>query len=1498
MEINLRMLSEEDDFTDQFKLYIYRDIDTIFPLLNKTEKDLIKRMMISLLVLIYKRFNFEIEQTFYIQLSDNNNQDIRMILFLLFPYMNDNDNFKIHKRIQYLKDLSLNLENTNIQYDRYFGEENDYDKNKYEYNILDIYNNYLVSYDTIHKCAYHLYCNWKQVIPLTLTNYQNSYIYQHTIRNDEIPNNDQITGLDVRDYYHAIINDMFYDVLKYKWLMYEKYDVEQNKDVMFVEDILNYYSDNISIFIQNWDSFIANVNPDILYNILLHFDMVSDKYKADQKKVTKFNEDEVYERDDNNQNELFQELKDAYNKTTMIEYIYSFLFDTLNGFSRTWYGKMMFPKKIFSKKELVQLKDVLFNNQKIFDKPIYRNSFVSYKNIYNFSKSLIISGINNINIIREWDGVDINKKREILRRLNTRDNAWFNIRNNLEIKYGSSVNTMTITNNIFNQIKPNITDLVFHCLISRGLLNEFKVKRNTNEINESFNGYYFITQSKYNEMDPYRFEKNSGYRTFTNDILQNIKKNSGWINLFALNWVQQIHFYKHFFNQRVIYVTGGTGTGKSTQVPKLLWYGLFLIGQYNGKIVNTQPRTNATTNNSERVSEELGVPIMVYSDKKNKKDNSNNYYLQYSTQNKKHNTKNSENVPEQTTYLEIVTDGTLLSTVKKSPFLKITRKENKKDVDTPQNAYDIISIDEAHEHNKNMDLLLTFLRDTIKLNNSLRLVIITATIDNDEPNYRRYYKYINDNLLYPLNNILFNRDGTTRYWNRSILSNISQFLNLDTNYFNLDLDRRSIDRRIHIAPPQGSTNFRIEEHYQEKEINSYDEAEKIGIDKAIEITKYATGEILFFSVTENKINEIVTYLNSKISAKWIAIPYYSKIVSEWKEIIEKVPDTINKIKLDKKDILKAIKGDEYDMSKSNNYERVIIVSTNIAEASITINSLKYVIDTGYVNTVAFDPKLELLKQGPEKITDAARIQRRGRVGRVQSGTVYYIYKKDSRKDIPMNYNITQQVNTLVYDLIDFIKEDSKPLVLENLKKESLNKLNDNIKLQYKNDTSDFFSENNNSEFSPNIYLGNNLDNYYIYSPKYLSGYDYNSIVDYTGNFYIIHPLENMFIRDKWSGQFINMSKKINIFTKFFKHLFMLRLISIEENSNNNFIKTKIYTIYDELKDNIKEIITANDMNYNKLIAMILGARYNRLEEVLFINVILENSSIGDLSRKTTSRAGKEYPDSSLLLEKFGDVNSDLQVYLNIFKKLKLVIPQLIDMDPNEINIEYTKSINGQETNLTILDIESLKNYEKREKDKRRKIRIFKNTNNINNKRVELWCDQYGLDYSVISNILNKYFTAHRVGQFIKDWVTEYINYIPYFENQNNLEFIYISSYINLLKIDNRMDYLMALKDPNSIVNGDMICALKFDQQNSIVTIKELIRFNKNYIAAFIPRILYELEENKIPWDVKHYYYTSVTSDMLEKYLLPESTNNKEEKENIKIYNNRLLSLFRLLRTKL
>jgi hypothetical protein len=119
------------------------------------------------------------------QLSQNTNQDLKMIILLLLPYMDHINNFENYSKITQLKDYSLlkNKENkyiTNIQYDRRFFKDDNKpnDSKEYEWSLIDLYNNYIATIHTIYKCANHLYCNWVNIIPLSLDTYSKSNLYK------------------------------------------------------------------------------------------------------------------------------------------------------------------------------------------------------------------------------------------------------------------------------------------------------------------------------------------------------------------------------------------------------------------------------------------------------------------------------------------------------------------------------------------------------------------------------------------------------------------------------------------------------------------------------------------------------------------------------------------------------------------------------------------------------------------------------------------------------------------------------------------------------------------------------------------------------------------------------------------------------------------------------------------------------------------------------------------------------------------------------------------------------------------------------------------------------------------------------------------------------------------------------------------------------------------------------------------------------------------------
>ena len=134
-----------------------------------------------------------------------------------------------------------------------------------------------------------------------------------------------------------------------------------------------------------------------------------------------------------------------------------------------------------------------------------------------------------------------------------------------------------------------------------------------------------------------------------------------------MDWLTQINFFHTFINHRVIYVTGSTGQGKSTQVPKLLMYAMKMIDyKENGSVICTQPRIPPTVNNAQRISFELGVPIIQPSKTLNEQVSTDKFYCQYRYQGGQHTTSSED---KQLT-LKVVTDGTLFEEIKGNPIMK------------------------------------------------------------------------------------------------------------------------------------------------------------------------------------------------------------------------------------------------------------------------------------------------------------------------------------------------------------------------------------------------------------------------------------------------------------------------------------------------------------------------------------------------------------------------------------------------------------------------------------------------------------------------------------------------------------------------------------------------------------------------------------------------------------------------------------------------------------
>ena len=143
-------------------------------------------------------------------------------------------------------------------------------------------------------------------------------------------------------------------------------------------------------------------------------------------------------------------------------------------------------------------------------------------------------------------------------------------------------------------------------------------------------------------------------------------------------------------------------------------------------------------------------------------------------------------------------------------------------------------------------------------------------------------------------------------------------------------------------------------------------------------------------------------------------------------MVEKIDKQIKYVRNNKENIYKEW-GSKYIVDENvpeGKYKRAVIIATNVAEASITIPDLKFVIDNGYAKVNNYDEKYDESTLDVEKISDASRLQRRGRVGRKSDGTVYYLYGRGARDGIMPKYNITQEnFQNLFLSLLSNIKKE-------------------------------------------------------------------------------------------------------------------------------------------------------------------------------------------------------------------------------------------------------------------------------------------------------------------------------------------------------------------------------------------------------------------------------------------------------------------------------------------
>ena len=1407
---------------NKFKLEIKNVVAKIFKNLYSDHKILIQKYLIGIMELICIKFNFNDHNKplYYNQFRQNNYRDVKGIINILLPYINDPNYTKLGelkslndiyvKRAEGYENININekepkYEYSNIQYGR-CTRHNGIAK-EIAFNKSHLEHNYILLKYTIHRIANRLFVNWINIRPNIEG--RNSRIFEETqkrINNGnmdywKITNNESMEkyrGFSLELIYNVLTNDFYRKIKNIKWLIYDALIDNQvcpyiyifNK-LLPIESCVNDRGWNKlkrkerELFNLKFVQLInAGKNDDILkinYGIITRYyvkKIISavfiffQKYTDDTKELTKQN---IKLTD-------ISEIKDDDKKTIVaineifmipIEYIYNFFYKSITQYKNTIFGKWSINYDGDKKMYMIDN----FFHSKIDPIGTY---YVTPKNIFNYSKSLSSDFVPDKNNPKKtvqveyppyWESLSTTLKDKIKDRINdiSNDSEWFTITKNLERIFPNSLpnGRILLSTSIHGRIRSSIPNILMMFLATNGTYSTFipepalsdekilpleyqskseAIRLKLKDVISKYREYesiqypmtYFLTGIQYRHMRPINMKKTNKGATFF-DFLVDKDVRIDWYTLYAMDWISQIAFFHKYINSRIMYVTGSTGVGKSTQIPKLLLYALVIINhKSNAKIVATQPRIPPTTTVTERVSSELSVPIKEYNNDFKKDVITEYHYMQYEYKQDKHSKDTPMNI-------KIVTDGTLYVQLLNNPLLKKKIKKKNKYMYTEENIYDIVIVDEAHEHNANMDFILTMMKYTTRLNNDITLVIISATMDDDEPRYRRYYRDINDNMKYPLNTML--RDN--------------------------NIDRVNVDRRLHISPPGQGTKFKVVDIYKSSDNDPIDIVKQI-------INMDNRGDILLFLPSSSKIAVAIERLNTEIpeGKNTIALAYYGNMSQDKKEFIESIDKNIKNIYWHR-----SVRHD-LPFSKNNiktvpkgTYSRAIIVATNLAEASITIHSLKYVVDTGTQYTGIYDYTLRNTKMELQNISESSRIQRRGRVGRTSPGTVYYLYKKGTMINNPTVFNLCiQDVKDNIYKFLVDNSNDNPILhddpydYTKNIDLHDLNKydngINNILKKQYF--IGKYLFRHPKNQYNTVHY---DYQNTVIKHNIHSTGFLYDSVYDRDGTFYLIHPDE------------LNITRNI-----------LGKIIKVKENKglellNDGIIQSgKIDTFITMLEENLLLYIhedkysktkhgqklldthlTLKNDDFRDTMVFIFSNQYDCREEIAILQSMYETSPVLSDWCTTYIYKNKTLSHVNNVKMAFGDHNSDSMGFLNMGKRILgfLGINYSLEED-NIISSRYIRKVADYKkkyieyvTNGTILqDFDDLTFTKFKKLDNKNKLDYISNTANkeldeiikddpytdFNNKllsdkqnnSLELYCRNQYLNFNTVKRFIKNF----------------------------------------------------------------------------------------------------------------------------------------------------------------
>nr|WP_307868622.1 ATP-dependent RNA helicase HrpA [Cellulosimicrobium cellulans] len=367
-------------------------------------------------------------------------------------------------------------------------------------------------------------------------------------------------------------------------------------------------------------------------------------------------------------------------------------------------------------------------------------------------------------------------------------------------------------------------------------------------------------------------------------------------------------------DHQVVIVAGETGSGKTTQLPKIA---LELGRGRKGQVGHTQPRRIAARTVAERIAEELGTELGGVV----------GYQVRFT------------DTSSEDTLVKVMTDGILLAQIQRDPELL---------------AYDTIIVDEAHERSLNIDFLLGYLARLLPRRPDLKLVITSATIDSE-----RFAQHFSPAHLASL--------GGAPDYVVDALPDAAPVVEVSGRTYPVEIRYRPLSPDVDPGAGTG-TKAKGRAGAEEKDLVT-------GIvDACDELMREGPGDILVFLSGEREIHDAADALTGHLK--------------------DRVTDPKHPQRVEILPLYARLSSAEQHRVFQAHSSRRIVLATNVAETSLTVPGIHYVVDPGTARISRYSKATKVQRLPIEPVSQASANQRSGRSGRVADGIAVRLYSED------------------------------------------------------------------------------------------------------------------------------------------------------------------------------------------------------------------------------------------------------------------------------------------------------------------------------------------------------------------------------------------------------------------------------------------------------------------------------------------------------------------------